>query len=91
MHYLWMFIVGLVVGIVAKFLTPGKDPGGFFVTGLLGVAGMFVGGLLSNLFFGSGTVGGPIQPSGFIGGVIGSIVLLLLYRLVTRGSGTPSS
>ncbi|HOV59135.1 MAG TPA: GlsB/YeaQ/YmgE family stress response membrane protein [Rhodanobacteraceae bacterium] len=91
MHYLWMFIVGLVVGVVAKFLTPGKDPGGFIVTGLLGVGGMFVGGLLSNLFFGSGSIGGPIQPSGFIGGVIGAVILLLLYRLFTRNSGTPSS
>ncbi len=91
MHYLWMFIVGLVVGVVAKFLTPGKDPGGFIVTGLLGVGGMFVGGLLSNLFFGSGSIAGPIQPSGFIGGVIGAVILLLLYRLFTRNSGTPSS
>lgn len=91
MHYLWMFIVGLVVGVVAKFLTPGKDPGGFIVTGLLGVGGMFVGGLLSNLFFSSGSIGGPIPPSGFIGGVIGAVILLLLYRLFTRNSGTPSS
>lgn len=84
MHYLWMFIVGLVVGVVAKFLTPGKDPGGFIVTGLLGIGGMFVGGFLSNLVFGTGAIGGPIQPSGFIGGVIGALILLAIYRAVKR-------
>ena len=86
MHYLWMFIVGLLVGIVAKFLTPGRDPGGFFVTGLLGVAGMFVGGWLAQVLGFKSAVGGSIEPSGFIGGVIGSIVLLIIYRLVRRNT-----
>ena len=89
LHILWLFIVGLVVGVVAKFLMPGKDPGGFFVTGLIGIAGMFVGGFLSNLIFHSGAIGtGPIQPAGFIGGVIGSIILLALYRMVNKGSSS---
>ncbi|MBZ0221786.1 MAG: GlsB/YeaQ/YmgE family stress response membrane protein [Dokdonella sp.] len=84
MSWLWMFLVGLVVGFVAKFLMPGKDPGGFIVTGLLGVAGMFVGGFLSNLVFHTGEIGGTIQPSGFIGGVIGSLILLAVYRAFQR-------
>jgi uncharacterized membrane protein YeaQ/YmgE (transglycosylase-associated protein family) len=79
-----MFLVGLLVGIVAKFLMPGKDPGGFIITGLLGIAGMFLGGWLSNLIFHTGTPGGPIEPSGFIGGVIGALILLALYRMFTR-------
>ncbi len=86
MNWLWMFLVGLVVGIVAKFLMPGKDPGGFIVTGLLGVAGMFVGGFLSNLVFGTGPINGNVQPSGFIGGVIGSLILLAIYRVFNRAS-----
>lgn len=86
MSWLWMFLVGLVVGVVAKFLMPGKDPGGFIVTGLLGVAGMFVGGFLSNLIFGTTGPTGQIQPSGFIGGVIGSLILLALYRMFKRAA-----
>ncbi|MBX3699580.1 MAG: GlsB/YeaQ/YmgE family stress response membrane protein [Dokdonella sp.] len=84
MYWLWMFVIGLLVGIVAKFLMPGRDPGGFIVTGLLGIGGMFVGGFLSNLVFGTGAIGGPIQPSGFIGGVIGALILLAIYRAVKR-------
>jgi uncharacterized membrane protein YeaQ/YmgE (transglycosylase-associated protein family) len=85
MSWLWLFIVGLVVGIVAKFLMPGRDPGGFIITAILGIAGMFLGGFLSNLIFGTGPVTGSLQPAGFIGGVIGAIILLALYRMFTRG------
>jgi uncharacterized membrane protein YeaQ/YmgE (transglycosylase-associated protein family) len=83
-----MLIVGLFVGIVAKFLMPGKDPGGIIVTTLLGVAGMFVGGWLGSLIFGTHlSPTGQVQPAGFIGGVIGSIILLAIYRLVRRKAG----
>jgi uncharacterized membrane protein YeaQ/YmgE (transglycosylase-associated protein family) len=84
MQYVWMFIVGLLVGIVAKFLMPGKDPGGFFVTGLLGVAGMFVGGWLAQVLGFKSAISGSIEPAGFLGGVVGSIILLIIYRLVRR-------
>jgi uncharacterized membrane protein YeaQ/YmgE (transglycosylase-associated protein family) len=87
MHYLWMFIVGLLVGIVAKFLMPGKDPGGFIITAILGVAGMFLGGWLSSVIFGTAAPGGELQPAGFIGGVIGALILLAIYRLVKRRTG----
>ena len=85
MGWLWMFIVGLVVGIVAKFLMPGKDPGGFIITAILGIAGMFLGGWLSHLVFNTPTgADGSVQPAGFIGGIIGAIILLARYRLFTR-------
>jgi len=85
MQYIWMFLFGVLVGVVAKFLMPGKDPGGFIVTGLLGVAGMFLGGRLSSVLFGTHiSATGSIEPAGFIGGVIGSIILLIIYRLVRR-------
>ncbi len=87
MSWLWMFIVGLLVGIVAKFLMPGKDPGGFIITAILGIAGMFLGGWLSSVIFGTAAPGGQIQPAGFIGGVIGSLILLAIYRLVKRRTG----
>ena len=84
MHWLWMFIVGLIIGLVAKLLMPGKDPGGFIITGLLGIAGMFVGGYLSQMLGFRSVVSGSVEPAGFIGGVIGSIILLALYRMVAR-------
>ncbi len=84
MSWLWMFIVGLVVGIVAKFLMPGKDPGGFIITAILGIAGMFLGGWLSHMIFNSTGPAGEIQPAGFIGGVIGALILLAIYRMFNR-------
>jgi uncharacterized membrane protein YeaQ/YmgE (transglycosylase-associated protein family) len=70
----------LVVGIVAKLLTPGRDPGGFIVTILLGIAGALLGGFLGR------TAGWYHEgdPVGFAMAVVGSIVLLVLYRLVAR-------
>jgi len=75
-------IIGLLVGAVAKLLMPGKDPGGWIVTILLGIAGAFVASYLGQ------AVGWyqPGQPAGFIGSVVGAILLLLLYRFLFRRS-----
>lgn len=73
-------VIGLLVGIVAKFLKPGKDPGGIIVTILLGIAGSFVA-TYAGQAIGWYTVG---QTAGFIASVIGAIVLLVLYGLVTK-------
>jgi uncharacterized membrane protein YeaQ/YmgE (transglycosylase-associated protein family) len=83
MHWLWVFIVGLVIGLVAKLLTPGKDPGGFIVTGLLGIAGS----LLATWIGGKLGLYQPGQAAGFIASVIGAIVLLLVYRMVFKRDG----
>ncbi|MES2919976.1 MAG: GlsB/YeaQ/YmgE family stress response membrane protein [Verrucomicrobiota bacterium] len=80
MEFIWMLIIGLIVGVVAKFLMPGKDPGGFIITILLGVAGAFVAGFLGRSL-GWYQVG---DPAGFIASVVGAILLLLVYRLATR-------
>lgn len=78
MSLLWVVLIGLVVGIVAKFLMPGRDPGGFIITTLLGIAGSFVAHFLGralNLYRDG-------EPAGFIASVIGAILLLALYRMV---------
>jgi uncharacterized membrane protein YeaQ/YmgE (transglycosylase-associated protein family) len=75
-------IFGLVVGIVAKFLMPGRDPGGFIITILIGIAGALVGGYLGRAV-GWYREGDPV---GFLMAVLGSIVLLALYRMLARRS-----
>lgn len=82
MSFLWMLIIGLIAGALAKLIMPGKDPGGIFVTMLLGVAGAFVGGWLGAMFGVS-----PGGPAGLIGATIGAIILLAIYRLVVRRRG----
>ena len=82
MGIIWTLIIGLLAGIVAKLLMPGKDPGGFIVTMLLGVAGAFVATWLGQ------TVGWyrAGEGAGFIGAVVGSVILLIAYRLIKRRS-----
>jgi uncharacterized membrane protein YeaQ/YmgE (transglycosylase-associated protein family) len=84
MEFIWMILVGLVAGALAKLFMPGDDPGGIFVTILLGVAGALVAGWLGQ------AVGwyGPDDPGpGILAAIVGSMLLLLLYRLF-RGRGT---
>jgi len=76
---IWI-VFGLAVGLVAKFLMPGRDPGGFILTGILGIAGALLGGLLGR---GLGLYGEG-DPVGFIMAVVGAIVLLVAYRLIAR-------
>jgi uncharacterized membrane protein YeaQ/YmgE (transglycosylase-associated protein family) len=75
-------VFGLVVGVLAKLLMPGEDPGGFIVTVLLGVAGALVGGFLGRVM----GLYGPNQAAGYIMSIIGAIILLALYRMMTRRS-----
>jgi uncharacterized membrane protein YeaQ/YmgE (transglycosylase-associated protein family) len=72
---LWFLIFGFVVGLVARALMPGPQPMGFFKTAFLGITGSFVGGLLTSFFF-RGYLFAPIHPAGFIGSVIGSVLVL---------------
>lgn len=83
MHWLWVFVIGLVVGLVAKLLTPGRDPGGFIVTALIGIAGSLLATWAGQNVFGWYQAA---QSAGFVASVIGAIVLLLLYHLVRRKS-----
>jgi uncharacterized membrane protein YeaQ/YmgE (transglycosylase-associated protein family) len=83
--YFMTFIIGLVVGIIAKFLMPGKDPGGFIITAIIGVIGSFLATWIGQAlgWYQAG------QSAGWIGSVIGAIILLLIYRLFTKKSATP--
>lgn len=81
MGIIWMLIIGLIVGAIAKLLMPGKDPGGFIITILLGIAGSFLAGFLGRSmgWYSEG------EPAGFIASVVGAILLLLIYRMVAGG------
>ena len=77
-------IIGLLAGIVAKFLMPGRDPGGFIITILLGIAGAFVATYLGQAvgWYRAG------EGAGFIGAVVGAVIILLIYRLIAGRSRT---
>ena len=75
---LWILLIGLVIGAVAKFLTPGRDPGGCIITMLIGIAGSFVASYLGKAL---GWYQQGDAPS-FIASVVGAMLLLLLYRLI---------
>lgn len=83
---LWFLIVLLVVGFLAgalaRLLVPGRDPMSLGQTWLLGVIGSFVGGFLGYLLFGADIDDGPVQVAGIIGSVLGSIIVLLIYRMM---------
>jgi len=77
-------MIGLIIGIIAKFLMPGRDPGGFIVTTLLGIAGAFIAAYLGQAFglYAQG------EPAGFIASIVGAMLLLAAYRMF-RGSANP--
>jgi uncharacterized membrane protein YeaQ/YmgE (transglycosylase-associated protein family) len=80
----WIFL-GLIAGALAKFLVPGKDPGGFIVTILIGIVGAILGGFLGS-FIGLGRVE-SFDIGGLIIATLGAIILLVLYRLFRKGTG----
>jgi uncharacterized membrane protein YeaQ/YmgE (transglycosylase-associated protein family) len=88
MHILWMLIIGLVIGALAKLVMPGKDPGGIIITMVLGVVGSLLAGLIGR------SLGWyqPGQSAGFIASILGAVILLGGYRLIAgrrAGAGGP--
>jgi uncharacterized membrane protein YeaQ/YmgE (transglycosylase-associated protein family) len=80
MHIVWTILIGFVVGLLAKMLTPGRDPSGFFLTAAIGIAGSLLatyGGQALGLY-------SPGEPAGFFGALIGAIIVLVVYHLVAR-------
>jgi uncharacterized membrane protein YeaQ/YmgE (transglycosylase-associated protein family) len=82
MSILGWIVFGLIVGIVAKLLMPGRDPGGFIITALLGDVGALLGGFIGRAagLYGAG------EPAGFFMALLGAVILLVLYRMVARPS-----
>ncbi len=83
---LYLVIVGLIAGAVARLLVPGRDPMGVLGTMVLGIVGSFVGGFLGYVLFGVDFDEGALQAAGIIGSIIGAVVTLILYRLFNRRS-----
>jgi uncharacterized membrane protein YeaQ/YmgE (transglycosylase-associated protein family) len=81
---LYMLVIGIIAGFLARLLVPGRDPMGFWATVLLGVVGSFIGGFLGYVLFGKDLDEGALQASGIIGSIIGAVIALLIYRAVTR-------
>ena len=81
-YWIGLVIIGLLAGVIAKFLLPGKDPGGCVVTALIGLAGSLIGGFLFQ------ALGNPTEDrvswEGLAVAIVGAVVLLLLYRLIAR-------
>jgi uncharacterized membrane protein YeaQ/YmgE (transglycosylase-associated protein family) len=83
-NLLWMCVIGLIAGALAKWIMPGKDPGGIFVTMLLGIAGSLLAGFLGRAM-GLYEAG---QGAGLLMSVVGAILLLIIYRLIVRRSAS---
>jgi uncharacterized membrane protein YeaQ/YmgE (transglycosylase-associated protein family) len=79
MHIIWTLVVGLIVGAIAKLLMPGRDPGGFIITMLLGIAGAFVAGLIGRSL---GLYRAHDVGPGLIASILGAVLLLAVYRAV---------
>jgi len=80
MHIIWILLIGLIVGALAKLVMPGKDPGGAIITILIGIAGSFIANYI-------GRAAGwyaPNESAGLIASILGAVILLAGYRLVTR-------
>ncbi len=91
MELIWfllvLFVVGLIVGALARLLVPGRDPMGLLATAVLGIVGSFVGGFLGYILFRKDPTEGALQPAHFIGSLIGAIIALLVWRAISSRRG----
>ncbi|MFD6878223.1 MULTISPECIES: GlsB/YeaQ/YmgE family stress response membrane protein [unclassified Streptomyces] len=76
-------LIGLLAGFIAKAMMPGKDPGGIVVTMLIGIAGGLLGGWLGKAIFGVESINGFFHLSTWIAAIVGSVILLIVHRLIT--------
>jgi uncharacterized membrane protein YeaQ/YmgE (transglycosylase-associated protein family) len=83
LHIIWMVVLGLIVGAIARLIVPGRHHMGWIATALLGIVGGYVGGTLGSLVFAPHefTITPPIKHS-FLGALVGAVILLWIYRLV---------
>jgi uncharacterized membrane protein YeaQ/YmgE (transglycosylase-associated protein family) len=83
-----LIIIGLIAGFIARAVVPGRQSLSILQTILLGIVGSFVGGFLGKLIFGRDSGEGFVQPSSWIGSIIGAIIVLAIYLAIKRRSGT---
>jgi uncharacterized membrane protein YeaQ/YmgE (transglycosylase-associated protein family) len=89
LHIIWLIVLGLIVGLVARLLVPGKQPMGWVATALLGIVGSYVGGTLGSIVFPPHQfdIHPPIQHS-FLGALVGAVLVLLIYKFATSRTKT---
>ena len=82
LHVIWVIVIGFIIGVIAKFLTPGRDAEGFFITAAIGIAGSFIATYIGQElgWYAAG------HNAGFIGSVIGAVALLGVYHIVRKSS-----
>ena len=81
---LYLLVVGVIVGYIARLIVPGRDALGFWKTVLLGIVGSFIGGCLGYLLFGFDSDEGFVQPGGIIGSLIGAIIAVYAWRALAK-------
>ena len=88
LHIIWMIILGLIVGALARLLVPGRQPMGWIATAVLGIVGAYVGGTLGSVVFPPHhfTITPPIKHS-FLGALVGAVILLLIYQFFRMRTG----
>jgi uncharacterized membrane protein YeaQ/YmgE (transglycosylase-associated protein family) len=89
LHIIWLIVLGLIVGLVARLIVPGKQPMGWVATALLGIVGSYVGGTLGSVVFPPHqfTITPPINHA-FLGALVGAVLLLLIYKFATSRTKT---
>ena len=86
MGFIWMIIIGLIAGALARLIMPGRDPMGIFMTIVLGIVGSILGGLVSWAIWGTDTPEGGFRPAGLLLSIIGAILVLWIYRMIKSRS-----
>jgi uncharacterized membrane protein YeaQ/YmgE (transglycosylase-associated protein family) len=81
---LFLLLIGVVAGFLARLIVPGRDPMSVWQTILLGIVGSFIGGLIGYVLFGADDEDGALQASGLIGSVVGAVIALLIWRAIQR-------
>jgi uncharacterized membrane protein YeaQ/YmgE (transglycosylase-associated protein family) len=81
---LYLLVIGVVAGYLARLLVPGRDPMSFLQTAALGIVGSFIGGLLGYVLFNHDLGEGALQASGIIGSIVGAVIALLIWRALHR-------
>jgi uncharacterized membrane protein YeaQ/YmgE (transglycosylase-associated protein family) len=89
LHIIWLIILGLIVGLIARLIVPGRQPMGWIATAVLGIVGAYVGGTLGSVVFPPHhfTITPPIKHS-FLGALVGAVILLWIYKLFTSRTRT---